>query len=377
MHQSTSPRWIQALAALAVLLGGAALLAACASLAPPRTPPRDERGLQFSHSVHMNAKMECADCHDFMAKEPLQLNHQLCSVCHIGAAPAAFDVHAAIAAPPAPPVSPAPETTPAPAANTPQDCAFCHTTPDYLVADRARRFMDEIIWSHDPHVKSGVGCEECHGEPDTKPLPTHNLMPDCMHCHATVDPKLNECSVCHKELDKDVLPKFHGTRRIQHDVPEIWIKTHGRESTVDAQYCAICHTDESYCADCHRVTKPASHTPNWERMAHGHEAIWNRQSCSVCHEEDSCQRCHMVTKPQSHTGGFGSPLNTHCVNCHYPRGETGCATCHQEIEHRQAMPSIHKLGLYPPNCALCHPGGIPTRAPHLMNSTVECRVCHQ
>jgi len=348
------------LLALATLAACAGLLAACATLAPPKTPPRDERGLSFSHSIHMNAKMECADCHDFGAKQPLQLNHQLCSVCHIAAAPLV-------------PTLPAP----APAHAAAQDCAMCHTTPDHLVAEKAKRFMDEIIWSHDPHVKGQVGCDECHGEPDTKPLPAHNLMADCMDCHATVNPKLNECSTCHKELDTNVVPLFHGTRRIQHDVPAIWTKVHGREAMADAQYCAICHTDESYCADCHRVTKPDSHTVTWERMAHGHEATWNRQSCSVCHEEDSCMRCHQTTKPQSHAGGFGSPINTHCVGCHYPRGETGCAVCHQDIEHTKAMPSIHKLGLYPPNCALCHPGGIPTRAPHLMNSTVECRVCHQ
>lgn len=361
-----------ALAALATLAACAVLFAACASLKPPKSPPRDERGLSFSHSIHMNAKMECADCHDFAAKEPLQLNHQLCSVCHIGAAPAALDARAAIEAAP----QPAP-TAATPALPAAQDCAVCHTTPDYLVADKAKRFMDEIIWSHDPHLKGKVGCEQCHGEPDKKPLPTHNLMPDCMKCHATVDAKLNECSVCHRELDTNVVPKFHGTRRIQHDVPAIWTKVHGREAVADAQYCAICHTDENYCAECHRVTKPDSHTVTWERMSHGLEAVWDRQRCSVCHEEDSCMRCHQNTKPQSHTGGFAAPLNTHCVSCHYPRGETGCAVCHQEIEHSEAMPSIHKLGLYPPNCALCHPGGIPTRAPHLMNSTVECRVCHQ
>lgn len=339
----------------------AVLLAACATVRPPKPPTRTERGLTFSHSLHMNAKMECADCHDFLARKPLALNHQLCSVCHVGAAP---------------PTQAAPDT-PEHQGPDAQNCALCHVTPDYSVGERQKRFLDEIIWDHKPHIENDVACDACHGDPDQKPLPAHMLMPDCMACHGQVDKKLNACSTCHKELDTDVVPLFHGTRRIQHDAPAIWEKTHGRESMQDAQYCAICHTDEGYCADCHRVTKPQSHTISWEQRTHGMEAMWNRQNCSTCHEEDSCMRCHENTKPQSHIGSFGSPVNSHCVNCHYPRGETSCATCHQEIGHEKAMASIHKLGLYPPNCALCHPGGVPTRAPHILNSTVECRVCHQ
>lgn len=350
----------QILASAAVLLLCGMLLAACATLRPPKTPPRTERGLEFSHSIHMNAKMECADCHDFSSQRPLELNHQLCSVCHVSAAP----------------LAPAPGTPEHQGAEA-QDCALCHLTPDYVVQDKTKRFLDEIIWDHKPHIANEVGCNECHGDPDTKPLPSHMLMPDCMACHGKVDAKLNECSTCHKELDTNVVPLFHGTRRIQHDAPAIWEKTHGREALADAAYCAICHTDPGYCADCHRVTKPQSHTITFERQTHGMEAMWNRQSCSTCHEEDSCMQCHENTKPRSHVGGFGSPLNTHCTGCHVPRGDNSCMVCHQSIEHEKAMPSIHKLGLYPPNCALCHPGGVPTRAPHILNSTMGCRECHQ
>lgn len=362
---------------IAGLLLCTVLLPACNTLRPPKALGRDARGLSFSHSVHMNAKMECASCHDFASPRPLALNHELCSVCHVAAAPL-VDAAPAPAAAPANPLPNIPEH----AGPNAQNCSLCHVgkdgkpVADYQVANRAKRFLDEIKWDHGPHVAKGVACSECHGDPDKKSLPDHMLMPDCMKCHGAVDPKLNECSVCHKELDTHVVPKFHGTQRIQHDAPAIWEKIHGRESRQDAQYCAICHTEQNFCADCHRTKKPQSHSVTWERRTHGLEAMWNRQSCSTCHEEVSCLRCHEQTKPQSHMGGFGEPQNNHCVECHYPRGETGCAVCHQQIEHEDAKPSIHRLGLYPPNCGTCHPGGVPTRAPHLMNSTVECRVCH-
>jgi mono/diheme cytochrome c family protein len=39
--------------------------------------------------------------------------------------------------------------------------------------------------------------------------------------------------------------------------------------------------------------------------------------------------------------------------------------------------SPHTLGIYPVNCSACHPGGEPTRAPHLTNNSVRCRSCHE
>lgn len=351
--------------AFAALVASALLFTACESLRPPKTPSRKERGMEFSHATHLAAKMECASCHDFNAKDPLPLNHALCSVCHIAAAPLA------------PGAQLTPPNTPDHQGPNAQNCALCHVAGDYKVKDLKPRLSGEIKFDHKPHVAKGVACSECHGDPDKKPLPDHNLMPDCMKCHAKVDNKLNDCTVCHKELNTTTVPSFHGTRRIQHDVQPVWEKVHGREALEDKQYCSICHKDEGFCSDCHRVTKPQSHTIPWERENHGLEASWDRQKCAVCHEEDSCVRCHERTKPQSHTGSFADPINTHCVECHYPRGDNSCAVCHQEIEHEKAGPAIHKLGVYPPHCADCHPGGSPTRAPHILNSTVECRVCHR
>ena len=75
-------------------------------------------------------------------------------------------------------------------------------------------------------------------------------------------------------------------------------------------------------------------------------------------------------------GSFLRGLQTHCVQCHFPERDTGCAVCHQNIEHPSARRSPHALGVFPADCARCHPGAIPDQAPHFSNSTVRCTQCH-
>jgi hypothetical protein len=142
-------------------------------------------------------------------------------------------------------------------------------------------------------------------------------------------------------------------------------------------YCSLCHDEQESCESCHTQNPPKDHTLAWRRKTHGLEATWDRASCAVCHEEDSCLKCHRNSTPSSHRAGWGSPLNRHCVNCHYPAEQSGCTVCHETIEHEDAMRSPHNLGIFPPNCNLCHPGGLPHQAPHLLNSTVHCVVCHK
>ncbi|MCC6487883.1 MAG: hypothetical protein IT364_10320, partial [Candidatus Hydrogenedentes bacterium] len=139
---------------------------------------------------------------------------------------------------------------------------------------------------------------------------------------------------------------------------------------------ALCHTDQSFCDDCHTTAAPDSHTASWRRKTHGMQASFDRNNCSVCHEEDSCLKCHSNTEPESHRQAWGPPANHHCTTCHYPPSKTNCVVCHESIEHPSALPSPHRVLLYPAQCAQCHPGGQTTRAPHPMNSTVNCRFCH-
>jgi len=198
-----------------------------------------------------------------------------------------------------------------------------------------------------------------------------------MDCHGKTDPKMNACSFCHSELSKESVPKFRRGTRIAHDAPEVWELVHGREARADAAYCAMCHEDEKDCVECHRREAPKSHTVTWRRRTHGLQANWDRQKCAACHEEDMCVRCHANTEPSSHRSGFGNPVNSHCVQCHFPQQDNGCTVCHETIEHRQARPSPHSRGVFPADCGRCHPGGLPHRAPHPMNNSARCVVCHR
>lgn len=311
------------------------------------THPKPDRGLRFSHEIHKK-EMDCDTCHDMHTPGASMPTHDLCSVCH------EIDVD-----------NP-----------TPDQCGHCHKQDDYTVLPLRKRLPDEIKFEHAQHLAKEIACDTCHPGPDTSRLPSQPLKTFCMDCHGQTDPKLNECSVCHEEMSENAIPTRRAGLKIAHDAPEIWLRQHGRESQIDPGFCALCHDQASSCEECHRSTKPQNHTVAWRRTGHGFQATLDRNKCAVCHEEDSCIKCHRSTKPASHRRAWGEPFNRHCVNCHYPPERTGCTVCHDNIEHKKAMPSPHTFGFYPPNCALCHPGGIPYLAPHPTNSTVSCRTCH-
>lgn len=352
------------------------LLTACATwqsiVRHVKDDPEPNRGVLVNHELHAAEGLECSDCHESSAAERMSFaDHDTCSICHdipenSVTAPLAFaeDV----------------------------SCKKCHTRDDFSVAPRSQFITEEIRFDHQNHESAEVSCAECHAEPD---IPMHtdtSLMAECMACHeqtnytfiglAKTDVEAaefqsNECMVCHRELTTDTVPQFRHGQRIAHDSPEAWKRLHGQESYVDAAYCMQCHVEEEDCMTCHRIMKPDNHTLAWNRRLHGAHAAWDSQSCSVCHEEDSCMKCHEHTSPVSHRGNFGAPQNNHCVQCHFPP-ESSCTICHESIEHSSTPRSPHDVnGGFAGNCALCHPGGIPGAAPHRSNPTVSCRTCHQ
>lgn len=308
------------------------------------------RGVGILHARHAEEGMDCTDCHEFMAQAttPTMPTHDICSMCH------EFDVE-----------SP-----------TKESCGLCHDRRDFSVDPYRARLSSEQIFDHATHAEAEVACTQCHGD-KTEPRPMRSpLMPECVKCHSeTGSPKLLECATCHKEIRMDLIPEFRDGTRIAHDSPTVWTQVHGREARMNSNFCARCHEDEqAFCADCHRLEKPASHNVSWNRRTHGVHAAWDRDTCSVCHQEDSCMRCHERTQPTSHRGSFTPPSSTHCVQCHFP-AETNCAICHQAIDHRTAGPTPH--GPFTGTCSDCHPVGMPGIAPHTVNPVINCTVCHQ
>lgn len=322
-------------------------LCACVTFRMMQTA-RHATGIKPLHTVHAKEGLSCTDCHQSgKNKQPIIPGHDICSACH------EFDLE-----------------------KPDERCAFCHTRPDYKVTI-AKPLNPEIKFDHGPHTAAGVKCETCHPHPDKSVLPAQNigLMEFCMDCHASKREYLTNCFVCHKELTKNVKPKYRAGVRLPHDSRLIWETIHGRESKRDEAYCRICH-EQSFCEDCHTKNPPRSHMIAWRGKPHGLHAQWNRQKCTACHDEDSCVKCHRHTQPNSHHAGWGGPLNRHCIKCHYPPRNISCTACHENIDHPKAFPSPHEIGLFPVPCGLCHPGGIPFRSPHIMNTSIPCRFCH-
>ncbi|HPC16008.1 MAG TPA: cytochrome c3 family protein [Candidatus Hydrogenedentes bacterium] len=331
--------WALALA-LSVLAG------ACLTLSGPPAAKSD-RGLKFPHKKHADEGMACADCHEMQEGSPVIPQHDFCSTCHD------FDLEKP----------------------TPEACGFCHTNPENKVAPLPKRLGGDLKFNHVRHVEAKVECASCHADPDKTPYPSGNLMTFCMDCHAKKSAELNDCKVCHEQLDKSVRPTMHGKERIAHDAPLIWKRTHGAEYRKDSAFCEMCHDKEESCEACHRKNPPDDHTVSWRRKSHGMRAQWDRDKCAVCHEEEFCVKCHRSTTPSSHRGGWGEPLNRHCATCHFPPQESGCLVCHESVSHDTAPRSPHATGRYPSNCRMCHPV-VPGRAPHTINTTMTCDACH-
>ncbi len=315
-----------------------------------------DRGLKFPHEPHAK-DVDCSTCHDFAAESKTIFNHDFCVLCHEIPEDAATQ----------PPTDPAAR----------EACALCHTRSDYSVDARPALLMADLKFDHKAHLDKEVACNVCHADLDSKHMPPAPLKNFCMDCHAETDSQLNECAVCHKEIRREVVPTSRHGVRLAHDSPEVWQTIHGREAQLDQAYCALCHDQVEHCDSCHQTVKPDSHTISWRSRTHGLQAQWDRRNCAVCHEEDSCLQCHQNTRPESHRGRFGGPVNLHCVQCHFPAQDNNCTVCHEQIDHERALPGPHVLGIYPPDCARCHPGGLPTKAPHFTNSSVRCVVCHR
>ena len=341
MFHQTGKRWLAAIL-MAVLLG------ACATFTSSHGT-RQDRGLKSPHNKqHATEGMACTDCHTQDDKgEPVIPNHELCSTCHY------FDT------------------------SKPDDkCNFCHTRPEQKLDPLVKVLGGDNKFNHKAHIDKNVECVTCHPDPGKSILaPAADRMKWCMDCHTKNGYGKTDCSVCHSELSKTVRPKTYQGMRLPHDNPQMWETLHGRQSQRDPEFCNRCHDKETSCEDCHRKNPPKSHDIAWRSRTHGMRAEWDRQKCAACHEEDFCVRCHQHTEPTSHKGGWGEPLNRHCINCHYPPSDNGCTACHQEIEHPKALASPHTVGIYG-SCWLCHPGSVPYRAPHIMNTSIKCLACH-
>ena len=304
---------------------------------------REEAPPDFSHARHAEAGLSCEDCHfaDQDGGTPRMPSAAQCAICH----------HKLDEGKPA-----------------------SHQAASLYVGGTLRdageeRLSSEIIFSHGAHTDRGLACGTCHVGIEASTAVDHAQrlrMEDCQSCHAGAGVAL-ACSTCHTEIRTDARPPNHAGA---------WQRLHGTVvrggSEGAANDCTLCHTEAS-CNECHQAVPPASHNNLWRLKTHGVTAGMDRQNCAVCHRTDFCERCHEETPPLSHKGGWGSPLDKHCVRCHFPLQAESCSVCHKGTpSHNQAapLPADHNPGM---NCVQCH--GLTAPLPH-PDKGDACIMCH-
>ncbi len=64
---------------------------------------------------------------------------------------------------------------------------------------------DFVYFSHGPHIRAHIQCEDCHGDVGSQDMPKadyHITMGFCLNCHLDQSPdkvaKLRDCATCHK-----------------------------------------------------------------------------------------------------------------------------------------------------------------------------------
>jgi hypothetical protein len=296
----------------------------------------------FSHQQHVvENEIECSVCHQGTDGDMSMPGHEVCSNCH------EIDE-----------------------ANPSAECLLCHKakTPNEIQEQYGVQTdveENEIVFSHKTHIYMDAKCDTCHIGMSRAATSAKSAQPPlqaCLGCHNDETAPLKDCSICHIESSP-----INATHKLD------WEAQHGLESKFGNSKCMVCH-QQSSCIACHQDTKPKDHTNTFRKVTHGAEAAWNRTRCMACHQEDFCDRCHDEAQPRSHKGGWTTGPTRHCFQCHFPPGSSPCSACHEEAPHPSAPASPH-----PPfvgfDCAACHPGGIPGRAPH-PNPGVECIICH-
>lgn len=277
----------------------------------------------------------------------------------------------------------------------PELCATCHDKfdDDKPASRRITAFFDEhsryrtvaesgltedVMFSHRHHVNdANIDCTVCHGdvaEQTSVPLQPLATKAMCMNCHQDRG-MTNECSECHRSIDRSWAPPNHVPSRG-------WLRAHGELASAHGHEddaasnlrCSLCHQDATGCNACHQQMPPNDHNSTFRLRTHGLRASIDRSRCATCHQQASCEQCHQSTQPRNHRGGFGAPKDRHCVGCHFPLAEEGCATCHRTAPSHQLatpLPGDHNSAM---NCRLCHGQG--QSLPH-PDGGHACTICHK
>jgi hypothetical protein len=263
-------------------------------------------------------------------------------------------------------------------ADTPRDCAGCHTVDDVHQGrfgarcescHTAQDWKDTASFDHDRDTSfplegrhAGAACRACHVGPLDEELPA-----DCVSCHRADDEHRGmngtDCGSCHG-ADSWARSRFDHDRDTDFAL---------RGAHQDAA-CATCHREPLFEADAPRTCFGCHAAADVHRGQEG-------EDCGRCHGEQSWREArfdHELTRFPL----LGLHAGVPCEACHktpaYQDAELDCASCHEDSFHRG------RLG---EKCGLCHtPNGwkvwrfdhdaATSFALHGAHEGVDCHTCH-
>ncbi len=165
-------RWLAAMTRIGLaIVVAACLVTACEQTAPVRQP------LAFNHKRHLDAKMDCIQCHEQVEDGPIATLPLIskCMECHNE-----------------------------PQGKSPEEPKVRELAKTGEIAwVQVNRVPGHVYFTHQAHVTGGkIKCETCHGDMRTvsTPVVVPNVkieMKTCIGCHEKRGVS-NDCTVCHK-----------------------------------------------------------------------------------------------------------------------------------------------------------------------------------
>jgi cytochrome c7-like protein len=161
-----------------ILIGGLSFLVAFAVVLLWPWPAHVVQPIQYNHQKHLNAGLECSNCHTLYSSSPFAglPTIDACAMCHSEKS-----------------------------SGTPEEAKIVELVQKNqpLVWKQVNQLPTHVYFSHQTHaVAGGIACAVCHGDmqkrttPPSAPLFTWK-MNACLNCHAqrgaTVD-----CDGCHR-----------------------------------------------------------------------------------------------------------------------------------------------------------------------------------
>jgi len=163
---------------LGVILGFAVFLVLGLLLWPRLSRPAIVQPIQFNHALHVDAGLECVDCHPGveLARGPRLPRNEICADCHEEA------------------LTDSPEEA--------RLIAYLSSGEQVPWAPLFRK-ASHVFFPHRRHVVvAGLECSNCHADMGQRTSPPSSppmwlKMQDCLDCH-TANEVPNDCTRCHR-----------------------------------------------------------------------------------------------------------------------------------------------------------------------------------